>query len=69
MWIGETVVVYLNPDDPATNSLSEYRVKAADDQQYMIVFGVASAIVAAILTRTWANEKSGTDSGTSDPPA
>ncbi len=43
------VAVYLDPNDPATNTLTEYRSKSAFDHKIMIGCGYASEGLAGIL--------------------
>jgi hypothetical protein len=45
----DTVAVYFDPDDPTTNSLTEFRVKSGRDHGTMISFGFASVGFAVIL--------------------
>jgi hypothetical protein len=47
--IGKYVAVYLDPNDPTTNTLTEFRLKSASDHKMMIGCGYASEGLAVIL--------------------
>jgi hypothetical protein len=56
------VAVYLDPDDPATNTLTEYRLKSKQDHQMMIGCGYASEGLAVILALVLWTKRSRTKS-------